>query len=102
MMKIIQQELQFQTLVLVQALLGVISSNFRAVWISMDPDVEVTIVLEEMNDEDINEIEELKDEFESLQTKNVDFEFKLEITTSEINYPDVANSNSAIVFMRRK
>ena len=92
--------LQYQALALVQALLGVISPNFRMVWITCSEDlIGIHIVLEIECDEDIEEIEDLKSEFEALQESAVDYKVETTINSGDIEYPDM--ENTIIVYRRR-
>ena len=96
----IMTDLQYQALVLVQALLGVISPNFRMVWISVEEIITIYIVLEVECDEDVEEIEDLGAKFEALQEVSLDYEIKTLINDGNLLYPDV--SRSLIVFKRRE
>lgn len=93
-------ELQYQALALVQALIGVISPNFRMVWIGIEDIVKINIVLEAESEEDFNEIDDLKCEFEALQEKSIEYEIKTSINKGELIYPDF--TKSVIVFKRRE
>ncbi|MGO1691860.1 MAG: hypothetical protein ACTHY7_02445 [Marinobacter sp.] len=93
-------ELQYQALVLVQALIGVISPNFRMVWVGIENIVKINIILEAENEEDFDEIEDLRSEFEALQEKSIEYEIKISINRGELVYPDF--SKSVIVFKRRE
>ncbi|WP_092375751.1 hypothetical protein [Desulfomicrobium apsheronum] len=91
--------LQEQSLILVQSLLGVISSNFRMVYISeLNEKIIITIVLENLSVNDMEEIDDLKSEFEALQTCQIDFDIIVKISSIDLNWPDV----STIVVYRRK
>ncbi|WNJ95648.1 hypothetical protein RND59_00560 [Vibrio ruber] len=92
--------LRKQSLILMQALLGVISANFRMVYISQNNGcVTVTIVLESENDDDLEEIEDLKSEFEALQESSIDYDFIVKVTDKELFWPD---GNTIVVFRRRE
>ncbi|MDW6092468.1 hypothetical protein SBX64_07915 [Vibrio rhizosphaerae] len=92
--------LRKQSLILMQALLGVISANFRMVYISKNNGcVTVTIVLESENDDDFEEIEDLKSEFEALQDSPIDYDFMVKVTDKELFWPD---GNTIVVFRRRE
>lgn len=93
-------ELQYQALALVQALIGVISPNFRMVWVGIEDIVKINIILEAENEEDFDEIEDLRSEFEALQEKSIEYEIKTSINRGELVYPDI--SKSVIVFKRRE
>lgn len=93
--------LQCQALTLMQSLLGVISSNFRMVWItSVEDMVVVSFVLEQESDQDFEEIEDLRTEFESLQLAQTTYEFEIKISSGEISWPDA--SRSIVVYRRRE
>ncbi len=84
-----------------QSLLGVISSNFRMVWVTSVEDlVVVSFVLERESNEDYEEIEDLKTEFESLQVAQIKYEFKIQISNGEISWSD--SSRSIVVYRRRE
>ena len=92
--------LQKQSLILMQSLLGVISNNFRMVSIETHhSSVIVTIVLEDENIDDLEEIEDLKSEFEALQETAIDYEFVLKATSKDLLWPD---EDSIVVFRRRE
>lgn len=87
-------------LCLMQALVGVVSSNFRLVAITRkDETLQVSIILEQQNDEDIEEIEDLKTEFEALFPRQIDYEFDVRITADPIQWPD---ESTIVVFARRE
>lgn len=92
-------ELQQQALILMQALLGVISPNFRMIWVTVDNSITVHIVLERENSEDQEEIEDLKAEFEALQSENIDYSFKTYISNEDIDWPSLT---STIVLYKRR
>ena len=92
--------IQNQALILVQALLGAISSNFRMISIrELGSKVVVTIILETENDDDLEEIDDLQTEFEALQEAPVDYEFVTQINNEELEWPD---HNTIVVFRRRE
>lgn len=92
--------LQKQILILNQALLGVISPNFRMVSISYSSgSAIVTVILEFENDDDMEEIEDLKSEFEALQEAAIDYKFVVKMTNKELSWPD---NNTRVVFRRRE
>ncbi|MCV2884712.1 hypothetical protein OE749_08390 [Aestuariibacter sp. AA17] len=63
-----KENLLNQSVLLTQALLGVISPNFRMVSIRLEKEMWiVTIVLEEEDAQDLEEIEDLEVEYEVLQ-----------------------------------
>lgn len=93
-------DLQKQSLILMQSLLGVISNNFRMVFIeARHASVIVTIILEDENMDDFEEIEDLKSEFEALQETAIDYEFVIKTTRADLPWPD---ENSIVVFRRRE
>ena len=72
--------IQKQALILVQALLGVISSNFRMISIiENNGKIIVTIIIEIENNEDLEEINDLLSEFEALHEAPVVYEFVIQI-----------------------
>lgn len=94
-------DLQFFASCLVQAMLGAISCNFRFVSVAIDGHkVLVRIVLEQEVSEDLDEIDDLKTEFEALMPGPIDYEFAVEITSESIPWPD--RSSSIVVFKRRE
>ena len=93
--------LQCQALTLMQSLLGVISPNFRIVWVTLiDDTVVVNFVLERESEEDAEEIDDLKTEFESLQMARIEYEFNVVISEEIIRWPDA--SASIVVYRRRE
>ena len=92
--------LQRQALILTQALLGVISPNFRMVSLAIESEIsKVTIILEKDFEDDREEIEDLKTEFEALQPICTDYDFKVKITNETLDWPD---SSSIVVYRRRE
>ena len=92
--------IQKQALILVQALLGVISSNFRMISIiENNGKIIVTIIIEIENNEDLEEINDLQSEFEALQEAPVDYEFVIQINDKELDWPD---DNTIVIFRRRE
>lgn len=93
--------LQHQALALMQSLLGVISPNFRIVWVTLGDDtVVVNIVLATMSEEDLEEIGDLETEFESLRSASLECEFNVTISSESICWPDPASS--IVVYRRRE
>ena len=91
--------LQKQALILMQALLGVISPNFRMVSIyESNKKIIINIVLEEYLVDDMEEIDDFISEFEALQPFQTDFDIRVEASSAAINWPD----GSTIVVYRRK
>ncbi|TQF67863.1 hypothetical protein [Pseudoalteromonas luteoviolacea] len=92
--------IQKQALILMQALLGVISANFRMIYLHQDSgNIIVTIILESEDEDDFEEIEDLKSEFEALQESPIDYDFVVKVTDADISWPD---DNSIVVFKRRE
>jgi hypothetical protein len=90
-----------QAIGLMQALLGVITPNYRMIWISKEPDdlLLVHIVLERSDDVDFEEIDDLEVEFEALQLTPINFRFEIIVTRAELQWPSLQTS---IVVYRRK
>ena len=93
--------LQRQALSLMQALLGVITPNFRMVWLSADRNgkVIIYIILEHMSDDDMEEIDDLESEYEALQEKPTDYYFDVIISNEFIKWP---HHNSIVVYKRKE
>jgi len=64
----------------------------------LDKRILIKIVLEKESMGDMEEIDDLTSEFEALQACAVDFEIKVEVSNSELFWPD----KSTIVVYRRK
>ena len=93
-------ELQIQALCLVQALLGVISPNFRMVSISaVDGGFKIRFLLAKECDEDREEIEDAESEFEALQSRRIEYEFEVVVSEDPIDLPD---GMSMVVYRRRE
>ena len=93
--------LQKQALILMQALLGVISSNFRIVWVALENEIVIiNIVLEKDLESDVEEIEDFKGEFEALQISNINYEVRVIVSSLDIDWPDP--STSIVVYKRRE
>lgn len=93
--------LQGQALALMQSLLGVISPNFRIVWVTLGDDtVFVNIVLATTSKEDLEEIVDLETEFESLRSARIGYEFNVVISSESICWPDPVSS--IVVYRRRE
>jgi hypothetical protein len=100
MTNMIDGRLQQQALTIMQAMLGVISPNFRMVSISMRGDVvRVQVVLECNSKEDRLELEDCQSEFEALQAHQIDYEFDVIVTDSELTWP---NESSIVIYRRRE
>ncbi|MBR9801286.1 hypothetical protein GYB59_06125 [bacterium] len=94
-------ELQRDALCLTQALLGVISQNFRMVSVTRQgTSLTIQILLAIHCDEDIQEIEDLKTEFEALLPGPVDF--NVEVVSSQQPIILEPPSVSTIVVFRRR
>lgn len=92
--------IQKQSLILMQALLGVISANFRMIYLQQDSGkVIVTIILESENENDFEEIEDLKSEFEALQESSIDYDFVVKVADTDLSWPD---DNTVVIFKRRE
>ncbi len=92
--------IQKQSLILMQALLGVISANFRMIYLQQESGkVIVTIILESENENDFEEIEDLKSEFEALQESPVDYDFVVKVADTDLSWPD---DNTVVIFKRRE
>lgn len=91
--------LQGQALVLMQALLGVISPNFRMVHLVKNALVfEVLIILEEESSRDRDEIDDLRSEYEALQERGIDYEFEVRVASEPTPWP----SDGIVVYRRRE
>jgi hypothetical protein len=92
--------LQQQALILMQSLLGVISPNFRMVYIAeFEKRIMIKIILETESSIDREEIDDLVAEFEALQSCQIDFEIDVEVTSAELLWP---NGLNIVVFRRRE
>jgi len=93
--------LQRQALYLMQALLGVITQNFRIIWLSIDDNqiVRITLILEKESAADEEEIEDLKSEFEALQARPIKYCFNVIISNKDLKWP---NDNSVVVYHRKE
>lgn len=86
---------------LTQALLGVVSSNFRLVSITRRAQkIVVRIVLAVNSDEDIEEIDDMGAEFEALMPGPVDFE--IEVVVSEAPIVLEPPSQATLTVFRRR
>ncbi|MCC7716703.1 hypothetical protein [Janthinobacterium lividum] len=89
-----------QTLRLVQALLGAISSNFRTVGLSHDGSSWLLIfVLAEDNAIDREEIEDIACEFEALQEASITYVIDVVVTKAPIDWP---SESVRVVYRRRE
>ena len=95
-------ELQRFALCLTQALLGVVSSNFRSVSITRQAQwIIVRIVLATHCREDVEEIDDLKTEFEALLPGPVDFDVEVVVSKEPITLEPPSES-TIVVFKRRE
>ncbi len=84
---------------LIQAMIGGISNNFRAIWIiTVKEKLDVYFLLEKDNAEDRGEIEDFIFEFEALQEKIVDVTPHVLISKKPWTPP----TNARILFSMRK
>jgi len=96
------KRLQIDALCLMQALIGVISNNFRMVSISRHVErIDVQIILSAFCDEDNEEIDDLKTEFEALYSGPIDYEIETIISQEPIIL-ECPNASTIIVFKRRE
>ena len=94
------EKLRFYTLCLMQALLGVVSPNFRRVSLSLEGDrVLITVVLEHDDADDQEEIDDLQTEFEALCPGPVDYEVDIQVSAGDLESLD---DKTVVVFMRRE
>jgi hypothetical protein len=96
----VMSELQQYALCVVQALLGVVSSNFRFVSIAVvSQQILIRIVLQRPSEEDMEEIEDFKTEFEALFPGPTDYEVLVDVSDQPLPWPE---ENSIVVFKRRE
>lgn len=96
----VMTELQQYALCVVQSLLGVVSRNFRLVSVAVEAQrISIRIVLEQEDDDDLEEIEDLKTEFEALQSGPIDYDVIVEVSDQPLAWPD---ESSIVVFKRRE
>jgi hypothetical protein len=96
----VYSKLQQYALCLMQALLGVVSSNFRFVSITMrSQTILVKVVLENRCEDDLEEIDDCKTEFEALLPGPIEYEVEVDISTEAIQWPD---QSTIVVFRRRE
>ncbi len=83
---------------LVQAMLGSISENFRAIWLEVTQEkVGFTFVLQAENADDRDSIAEIMFEFEALQAGYTPNEVEIIVSEEAIVYPPEAR----LVFVRK-
>lgn len=96
------RELQIQALCLVNALLGVVSKNFRLITLIREPEILVIrVVLEEHDDEDMEEINDLHVEVEAAWGGNLNMRTDV-LITNKVIYLDVPCEKKIHVFKRRE
>jgi hypothetical protein len=89
-----------QCFIFVQVLLGVISPNFRMVYMSKSEEkFFINIILEEYSLEDLEEIEDLGAEYESHQQTEIEYEIKTMINSDNLSWPDNTN---IVIYKRRE
>ena len=99
MTQVITTFLQQQALMLMQAMLGVISPNFRMISITMlAGTIQIKVVLECESEEDREELEDCQSEFEALQSEQINYDFEVVVYDGDIEWP----SEPAIVIYRRR
>jgi hypothetical protein len=95
-------ELQRYALCLIQSLLGVVSHNFRLVSITLQAErIVVRILLATHSDEDVEEIDDLKTEFEALLPGPLTFDVELAVSEEPITL-EPPNESTMVVFKRRE
>lgn len=83
---------------LIQAMLGAISNNFRAVWITVEGEkLNICFLLYTENNEDREEIEDIIFEFEALQGKIIDITSNIIINDKTWLPPE----NARMVFLKK-
>ena len=92
--------LQKQILILVQALLGVITPNYRMVKLRVKGvKIYIVVTLEFDDDDDLEEIEDLGTEFEILQESKIKYEINTEIRSDVLQWPD---DNWRVIYRRKE
>ena len=95
-------ELQTDALCVTQALLGVISQNFRMVSVTREEQrVVVRILLACENGEDIEEIDDLKTELEACFPGSVEIDVKVAVSEEPLIL-DPPSESTIVVFKRRE
>lgn len=95
-------ELQRYALCLMQTLLGVVSNNFRSVSITRRGEkIIIQIFLSMHSSEDVEEIDDLKTEFEALLAGPVDLDIEV-IVSQEPIILEPPNESTMVVFKRRE
>ncbi len=89
-----------QVLHLVQAMLGGITPNFRAVFLKCNPDgVDLNFLLQHESEEDREEIEDIVFEFEALQLSGIDVEVIVSVDTRPL---DELRLSGRMIYARRE
>ena len=89
-----------QALMLVQALLGAVSPNFRMVVLDHEGTRwKLSFVLEKDQAEDRAEIEDIASEFATLQDKRIDFETEVNVAAGALPWP---SPPARVLFRRRE
>ncbi|MDC0435018.1 hypothetical protein OAM69_05185 [bacterium] len=83
--------LQDQFYLIIQAMLGVYSPNFRSVWVSIGKSVNIFIYLEKKSEDDLEWIEDFKDEYDALQVEHVPFKVSVIVEAGVISAPEQPN-----------
>lgn len=82
------QEWNETTLIFMQSLLGAISPNFRMISLGRDSGYWIlSFVLAEENEGDQEEIQDVGDEFEALQSRPVHFRTEVVVTQALLSWP---------------
>lgn len=93
--------LQQQALTLMQAMLGVISPNFRRVSVTLKDDlIWVEVILEHDSQDDMEELKECEDEFDALQIGPRAFKFDVIISDQKLAWPDPRTT--FVIYRRRE
>lgn len=93
------EEENIQVLNLLQALLGAVSSNFRAVSIDCNHTITLTVLLAENDSEDREEIDDIEFEFIALQDGPVAVSTEVLVSREPIGQIDM---RGRLVFLRRE
>jgi hypothetical protein len=93
------EEENMQVLNLMQALLGAVSPNFRAVSITVDSEIVLHFLLEEDNEEDREEIEDIEFEFSALQDHLVNVNIEIVVSSKPLTENQLPGRG---VFLRRE
>ncbi len=94
--------LQRQIIWINQALLGVISSNFRMVSLNIKNNhVTIEVILEKESVEDMNELQEFLSLLYILEPDNIDIELQVKVFNGSL-YLSKATDQGATVYKRRE